>query len=137
SGAAGGSDEPPGKAAKSSKADALPVDAWDCPICTKAMTGRIFQCQLGHHLCEDCLDELKARSGPCPTCRQLFPPTVVRNFGMEQLAGHFSFACPQACGFRGKPDALQTHKSECALRLVKCPVEECEHWCFESPAPAP
>ncbi|CAE8625746.1 unnamed protein product [Polarella glacialis] len=93
------------------------------------MTGRIFQCQLGHHICEDCLDELKTRSGLCPTCTQPFPPTVARNFGMEKLAEHFSFACPQACGFRGKPDALRTHKAECKLRLVKCPLKECEHRC--------
>ncbi|CAE8679978.1 unnamed protein product [Polarella glacialis] len=48
---------------------------------------------------------------------------------MEKLAEHFSFACPQACGFRGKPDALRTHKAECKLRLVKCPLKECEHRC--------
>lgn len=102
-------------------------DAFDCPICAHPLTGRIFQCPAGHHLCEECLEELRVRRQmSCPTCRTKFPKTVGRNLALEALAASCSFPCRWGCGKKGTPDVLQAHAPLCEKGTVQCPMDDCE-----------
>ncbi|CAE8595720.1 unnamed protein product [Polarella glacialis] len=117
---------------KLARQTAIPGDAWDCPICDEALSGRIFQCQQGHHLCEECLTKIRSTTRQCPSCREVFPSSAARNLALEKLAANVDFPCRWTCGFQGRPDALQAHHSQCALRTVKCPVDNCLHQCSAS-----
>lgn len=116
-------------AAKAACTEAVPQEAWDCPICSKALIGRIFQCQLGHHICESCLNRIRGESQQCPSCRTRFPATPVRNLAMEQIISNVSLPCEWKCGFSGKPDVLKDHQQFCPRRHVGCPLGRCSHQC--------
>lgn len=107
----------------------VPDDVFDCPICATTLSGHIFQCNNGHHICKECLDKLKGSQKPCPSCNQAFPAQDIRNLGMEQIAANVIFPCRWCCGFEGKPDGLGRHHAVCDFQPIKCPVAGCNHQC--------
>ena len=52
----------------------------ECPICLQEMLGRIWQCESGHLVCEDC--HSRPEVGCCPTCRASF---MGRATAVEQI----------------------------------------------------
>merc|ERR1719186_1924418 len=58
------------------------IDAPECPYCMEEMRppGRIFQCMIGHLICEKCLASPSIRD--CPTCSQKI---IGRNRGLESI----------------------------------------------------
>merc|ERR1712096_325355 len=58
------------------------IDAPECPYCMEEMRppGRIFQCMIGHLICEKCLASPSIRD--CPTCNQKI---IGRNRGLESI----------------------------------------------------
>jgi len=52
----------------------------ECPICLQEMLGRIWQCESGHLVCEDC--HSRPEVGCCPTCRANF---MGRATAVEQI----------------------------------------------------
>jgi len=67
---------------------------FECPVCYDVMVppSRIFQCNNGHLICEDCKCHSEIRS--CPTCRvPLGPNSLLRNIPMEKLAKTYFERC--------------------------------------------
>jgi hypothetical protein len=66
--------------------------AWkelECPICMEVMAppSRIWQCKMGHVICESCKDRVSLENGaqpPCPTCKTA--PFIGRNLALERVA---------------------------------------------------
>ena len=52
----------------------------ECPVCLQEMTGRIWQCESGHLLCETCHNRPEVAT--CPTCRAQF---MGRATAVEQI----------------------------------------------------
>jgi len=61
----------------------------ECPICMELMAppSRIWQCKVGHVICEHCKENLKPPGGPgtaCPTCKTA--PFIGRNLALERIS---------------------------------------------------
>ncbi|KAJ8601964.1 hypothetical protein CTAYLR_004461 [Chrysophaeum taylorii] len=88
-----------------------------CPVCLYPMAPKIFQCENGHPVCEQCLDRLTI----CPTCRAgLANPS--RNLPLEQIAADVEFECRfSECHEQVKHKALAAHYDMCRWRPFSCP----------------
>ena len=67
---------------------------FECPVCYEVMSppSRIFQCNNGHLICEECKCHSEIRT--CPTCRvPLGPTSLLRNIPMEKLAKTYFERC--------------------------------------------
>lgn len=118
----------------------LATDAFDCPICAHSLTGKIYQCPRGHHLCEECLTGLKedGRGKSCPTCRAKFPrrpEEIARSLALEALAATCSFDCRFGCNAKGCPAFLQPHLALCEKGPAQCPMHGL-HGCERDTVPA-
>jgi len=111
------------------------ADAFDCPLCNAPMTGRIFQCAAGHHLCEDCLDRARGDCADCPTCQRPYPEEGIRCLAVECFAALCSFPCKYGCSFIGKPSELKVHMGDCALKPIACIIQGCKHRCAAASMP--
>jgi len=60
----------------------------ECPICYEVMAppSRIWQCKMGHVICETCKEKVwhENSSLPCPTCKTA--PFIGRNLALERVA---------------------------------------------------
>jgi len=61
----------------------------ECPICYEIMAPplRIWQCKVGHVICEQCKEKVKAPGGSsthCPTCKT--SPFIGRNLALERIS---------------------------------------------------
>jgi len=64
----------------------------ECPICMEVMAppSRIWQCKMGHVICEPCKERVSKENGsdpselPCPTCKTA--PFIGRNLALERVA---------------------------------------------------
>ena len=93
-----------------------------CPVCLDPFTGKIFQCQNGHVLCPDCIDNVR---GICPSCRGHINKTI-RNLIAEQLAQKAPTGCGfKNCNFVGPRSEIKKHHKICERRPLKCPIGEC------------
>ncbi|KAF7281484.1 hypothetical protein GWI33_004730 [Rhynchophorus ferrugineus] len=83
----------------------------ECPVCQCLMSGSIFSCRVGHAICEDCSDRLKA----CPLCAE--PLTNMRCFALEGIAESLRLLCinkEKGCEFVGNVDQCKNHEKTCA-----------------------
>ena len=74
---------------------------FECPVCYEMMRppSRIFQCNNGHLICEDCKSHSEIRT--CPTCRvPLGPTSLLRNIPMEKLAKTYFERCSSRAASR-------------------------------------
>jgi len=54
----------------------------ECPCCYNDMRSDIYQCRLGHLICQNCLRRLPS----CPVCRIKYPSDPIRALFAEQMA---------------------------------------------------
>ena len=54
----------------------------ECPCCYNDMRTDIYQCRLGHLICQNCLRRLPS----CPVCRIQYPGDPIRALFAEQMA---------------------------------------------------
>lgn len=86
-------------------------------------------CRDGHTMCKACLDT--ALSGTFPTCpvdrTYLGSSTAVRNLALQSLIMGFTIKCPNGsgCSWKGKLEALQSHRNECDMEMVACVNAQC------------
>ena len=59
----------------------------ECPICFNEIrpNEKIYQCQLGHILCEECFSKTKKRSKICPSCRIDIASSPIRCRALENV----------------------------------------------------
>ena len=62
-----------------------PGPDFDCPVCLEMMAPpkKIFECERGHLICENCMNRPEIRT--CPTCRGPLRQRNGRNFAMERV----------------------------------------------------
>lgn len=105
----------------------VPLDSWECPICKGYTIGKIFQCALGHHLCEECLQKVRASGNNCPSCKAAFPAEPIRNLALEHMSSTVIFPCLHGCGWEGTPENIRQHAEACEYKPFKCLKDDCNY----------
>ncbi|QQP38358.1 E3 ubiquitin-protein ligase [Caligus rogercresseyi] len=107
----------------------------ECPVCFNTIIAPpIFQCVAGHMLCSPCNEKLSS----CPICRQRL--TNMRLLFAEQMLETLPRKCSfqhRGCSFEGFNVLTREHEERCAfaplgykydlaLKVVRCPIEDCQ-----------
>ncbi|KAF5298239.1 hypothetical protein FQR65_LT09750 [Abscondita terminalis] len=93
----------------------------ECPVCNEFMVPPIFQCVVGHSICEVC----KMQVPNCPTCRENISQT--RNFSLESLTKLIKYHCKYkdfGCTFVSNSAIIKNHESNCKHGPYDCPFEK-------------
>ncbi|PFX27536.1 TNF receptor-associated factor 6 [Stylophora pistillata] len=103
-------------------------DYLECLVCQLPMRDPVQIVPCGHRLCDICKESLFRESSPlCPADRQplsrdqIFPDTACRREIMNLIVKCSHFGCP----WTGELRAVETHQSECLLKVVQCPNLGC------------
>lgn len=98
---------------------------FDCVVCLSLPLDTVFQCQMGHLICNDCYIHLKAdaklqdKSACCPKCHSVNLGNF-RNTMVELAVLELMVEC-QYCSLKLVRKALPSHeKLECLQRPVSC-----------------
>ena len=106
----------------------------ECPICLLVLREPYQATCCGKSFCKECIEEVKVRSGKCPTCKTgnffSYP-----NLGLQQSLYDFEVYCSQkskGCEWRGELRELEKHLNSepaavkslegCPLTVIKCPL---------------
>ena len=67
--------------------DVINLDKRECPICFNEMKSsqKIYQCQNGHILCEECFNRIIEGTKLCPFCKIDIATNPIRNRAMEEI----------------------------------------------------
>ncbi|CAH1720280.1 unnamed protein product [Aphis gossypii] len=95
---------------------------FECPVCFEHIIPPIFQCLLGHLICNKCV--LMCEN--CPTCRNPF--NSKRNLYMEKVGYLVKFPCKNAltgCKQHMFVAQKEVHEQECCYRHYQCFFTNC------------
>ena len=102
------------------------IEQFECKICVAASMGKIFVCQNGHSICEQCFERLTLPK-LCPCCKQKFAccnAKVIRNLTMEKLIFSTELPCKyynHGCKQQTVGNQRIEHLKSCACRPFLCP----------------
>ena len=67
--------------------DVINLDKRECPICFNEMKSsqKIYQCQKGHIVCEECFNRIIEGTKLCPFCKIDIATNPIRNRAMEEI----------------------------------------------------
>ena len=67
--------------------DVINLDKRECPICFNEMKSsqKIYQCQNGHILCEECFNRIIEGTKLCPFCKIDIATNPIRNRALEEI----------------------------------------------------
>ena len=67
--------------------DVITLDKRECPICFNEMKSsqKIYQCQKGHILCEECFNKIIGGTKLCPFCKIDIAMNPIRNRALEEI----------------------------------------------------
>lgn len=91
----------------------------ECPVCQEVMIPPIYQCVVGHSVCDACKPKLKE----CPTCRNTIANT--RNFTLERISENLRYKCKNridGCTFETNSSGIRQHEVECKFNPHHCPL---------------
>ncbi|KAF7003524.1 hypothetical protein CFC21_018824 [Triticum aestivum] len=103
------------------------ADALDCGVCCLPLKPPIFQCGVGHALCEQCRGKL-ASARTCHVCRAPMADGYRRNHDLERLVEPIRAPCPNAAyGRAARPVYYDgpRHLEDCLHAPCHCPEEAC------------
>jgi hypothetical protein len=88
----------------------------------------IFQCPKGHLICSKCSADVEAE---CSVCKELLPPTKIRNIIAEKTIEKLELSVPcthaeNGCPFVASKTTLEGHEGMCDWRTVVCPDGDCK-----------
>ena len=106
----------------------------ECPVCLLVLREPYQATCCGNSFCKGCIEQLKIRSSPCPTCKTknffCYP-----NKGLQQSLYDFEVYCSQkgkGCEWRGELRELEKHLNSepvaeeslvgCPITVIKCPL---------------
>lgn len=92
----------------------------ECPVCHEYMVPPIYQCVIGHSICNNCKPGM---NNSCPTCRNIFQDT--RNFTLESLTRQFKYCCKYRdfdCTYVGNSANIKEHEDVCIYGPFDCPL---------------
>ncbi|XP_060865356.1 uncharacterized protein LOC132941357 isoform X1 [Metopolophium dirhodum] len=98
------------------------IRLFECPVCFEHIVPPIFQCLLGHLICNKCV--LMCEN--CPTCRNPF--NSKRNLYMEKVGYLVKFPCRNAltgCKQQMFVGQKEVHEQECCYRHYQCFFTNC------------
>ncbi|XP_022173585.1 E3 ubiquitin-protein ligase siah-1-like isoform X3 [Myzus persicae] len=98
------------------------IRLFECPVCFEHIVPPIFQCLLGHLICNKCV--LMCEN--CPTCRNPF--NSKRNLYMEKVGYLVKFPCRNAltgCKQQMFVGQKEVHEKECSYRHYQCFFTNC------------
>ncbi|CAE5963142.1 unnamed protein product [Arabidopsis arenosa] len=101
------------------------LDLLDCPVCSNALTIRIFQCDNGHVACSSCCRKLRHK---CPSCS--LPIGNYRSRIMEKVVKAVIVPCPNAkhgCTETFSYGKELVHEKKCSFALCYCPAPKCNY----------
>lgn len=107
-----------------------PDQAMKCPICLETMKNPILQCQRGHSMCGDCINQTSITM--CPCCRGAI--TSTRNYQLEQIIEglkSFKISCSfsrKGCKYVLDRDDKDGHEYECKYRTFQCEGKKFAKW---------
>lgn len=110
--------------------DSIPkniADVLECPICNELMKSKIYLCNSGHSICNNC----KLKLNNCPTCKEPYDANMrMRNYLAEEILSLYRITlnCQfPNCHFQGSFDQVDTHEENCVHKMHVCPIcnEEC------------
>lgn len=93
--------------------DAELLNFLECPICVNWMRPPIWQCLLGHSICDSC----RWKVPQCPLCHTTFGET--RNYSLESLSAVFKFPCVNqhlGCETLLPLQDLKKHEAKCKAK---------------------
>lgn len=96
----------------------------ECPVCFHLYLPPIYQCELGHCICESCKDNV----AHCPTCHSGFGQT--RNFVLEDLIGRTIYPCryrTEGCRVKKWGRDIRNHELTCLFGPFDCPLKDFEN----------
>ncbi|KAF2891715.1 hypothetical protein ILUMI_14458 [Ignelater luminosus] len=95
----------------------------ECVVCNYLIKPPIYQCSVGHSMCNTCLQKLQK----CPLCQARYIGT--RNFTLEALCEDIRFPCTyrtRGCRANLLLTELERHESACLSKPFVCPLfREC------------
>eukprot|EP00092_Neocalanus_flemingeri_P015559 GFUD01016841.1.p1 GENE.GFUD01016841.1~~GFUD01016841.1.p1 ORF type:complete len:287 (-),score=47.56 GFUD01016841.1:31-891(-) len=107
-----------------------------CPICTflphsHNHNAKIWGCQNGHRICEQCYDKLDSYPKRCPQgrCKYNSPPCRLTCLEDMISQGKLKIDCHNAehgCQVVLYMEELIEHELECKFRMVPCPEADCQ-----------
>ncbi|XP_025204721.1 uncharacterized protein LOC112601353 isoform X2 [Melanaphis sacchari] len=98
------------------------IRLFECPVCFEHIVPPIFQCLLGHLICNKCV----LMCANCPTCRNPF--NSKRNLYMEKVGYLVKFPCRNAltgCKQQMFVGQKEVHEQECCYRHYQCFFTNC------------
>ncbi|VAH55783.1 unnamed protein product [Triticum turgidum subsp. durum] len=102
----------------------LGLESLDCPICFVPLSPPIFQCSVGHFICEDCCaDRLNNK---CHLCS--LETSFERCFGMEHVVQSVTVGCSNdkyGCAEKVTYYKKEEHKKACTYAPCFCPESGC------------
>lgn len=93
----------------------------ECPVCCTVMQAPIFQCVIGHSICEVC----KTSCQNCPTCREPFGQT--RNYLLEEVTKNLKYPCinqKHGCCVAVSAKQRKAHEEVCEFKPYECLAHE-------------
>ena len=102
------------------------TDIWktlECPVCMEIVTPPVNQCELGHHVCYDCWNQIPE----CPLCKGR--RMEIRNFVAEAMVEKIPLPCKyrmDGCNIITLPNDRRAHEETCEYRSFKCLVQSCD-----------
>ncbi|XP_006302255.2 E3 ubiquitin-protein ligase SINA-like 2 [Capsella rubella] len=97
----------------------------NCPVCSDALTGLIFQCDNEHIACSSCCTKLRHI---CPSCT--LPIGIYRCRIMEEVVKAVIVPCPNAkhgCTETFSYGKELIHEKKCSFALCYCPASNCNY----------
>ncbi|XP_067000724.2 E3 ubiquitin-protein ligase sina [Anabrus simplex] len=96
----------------------------ECPVCLEVALPPIYQCDKGHHACNNCWKKLKS----CPLCKS-YRSMMSRNFVAEAIAEVVVLPCRfhiEGCSETVLLIDKPQHEAVCFHRTHQCPVQGCK-----------
>ncbi|CAA7019545.1 unnamed protein product [Microthlaspi erraticum] len=101
------------------------LDLLDCPVCFKALTAPIYQCDNGHIACSSCCVDVRHKCSACT-----LPIGNYRCRIMERVVEAIIVPCPNTK--HGCPEKFSygeelVHEKQCGFALCHCPERSCKY----------
>ncbi|XP_050442879.1 uncharacterized protein LOC126847001 isoform X2 [Adelges cooleyi] len=98
------------------------VRLFECPVCFEHIIPPIYQCCMGHIICQTC----KQKCEICPTCRNSF--NSERNLYMEKVGYLLKYPCKNSltgCTEQMFMEQKERHEQECGYQHYPCFLSNC------------
>ena len=107
----------------------------ECPICLLVLREPYQATCCGKSFCKECIEQVKAKKQPCPTCSEIEEFSIFRNLGLQHSLYDFQVYCThksKGCEWTGELRELDNHLNSdppsdkslkgCPFTVISCPL---------------